>query len=348
MKKRMLSLALIAAVQLSVLGCGSNAKTDEVSKEVTESAPKEEAEVSVGAEEEVKTEDASAGTYKVAYFPNTMNNTFQVCIDETLKNGCEKFGWEYTCYDSDYDLNTQLNQMADAVTVGYDAVIVIPVDSAGIRDGLQNFKDAGVKIVNIDTAVADEDMEFVDLFITTDCYKAGVLLGQQCAADYPDGAKIAILDTPWNESACDRVDGFMEGLGTDPKYEIVAQQDGESALDASMKCAEDIITANPDVDVFFCVNGPSGLGVSSAAAAAGYQNGDIAIYCVDASPDDKAAFLDGQLKCLAAQVPIQEAEKALELLPKLLNGEKLDETEIYLDSHIVSKEEAEATVGSWQ
>lgn len=348
MKKRILCLALIAAVQLSMLGCGKDAKTDEVPKEAIETSAEEAADTSGGAAQESKTEDASAQTYKVAYFPNTMNNTFQVCIDETLKSGCEKMGWEYTCYDSDYDLNTQLNQMADAVTVGYDAVIVIPVDSAGIRDGLQNFKDAGMKIVNIDTAVADEDMEFVDLFITTDCYKAGVLLGKQCASDYPDGAKIAILDTPWNESACDRVDGFKEGLGSDPKYEIVAQQDGESALDASMKCAEDILTANPDIDVFFCVNGPSGLGVSSAAAAAGYQNGDIAIYCVDASPDDKAAFLDGQLKCLAAQVPIQEAEKALELLPKLLNGEALDETEIYLDSHLVSKEEAEATAGSWQ
>lgn len=299
------------------------------------------------AEDTAEAED-SGEAYSIAYFPNTMNNTFQVCIDETLQQGCEENGWEYTCYDSDYDLNTQLNQMADAATVGYDAVIVIPVDSSGIRDGLERFQEAGTKVINIDTAVIDEDMDLVDLFITTDCYKAGVLLGQQCAADFPDGAKIAILDTPWNESAVDRTDGFLEGLGDDPKYEIVAQQDGESALDASMECAADIITADPDIDVFFCVNGLSGLGVASAAAAAGYENGEIAIYCVDASPDDKAAFLDGQLTCLAAQVPIQEAEKALELLPQLLAGEELEETEFYLDSYIVTKEEAEATVDSWQ
>lgn len=296
----------------------------------------------------VNVASAEEETYKVAYFPNTMNNTFQVCINDTLKEKFEELGWEYTCYDSDYDLNMQLNQMADAATVGYDAVIVIPVDSSGIRDGLQTFKESGTVIVNIDTAVVEEDMDLVDLFITTDCYNAGVLLGQQLVENFPDGAKIAILDTPWNESACDRVNGFLEGLGEDKKYEIVAQQDGESALDASMKCAEDIITANPDIDAFFCVNGLSGLGVASAAAAAGYENGDIAIYCVDASPDDKAAFLDGQLSCLAAQVPIQEAEKAVELLPKLLNGETLEETKFYLDSHIVTAEEAEATVDSWQ
>ena len=39
--------------------------------------------------------------------------------------------------------------------------------------------------------------------IATDCYMAGVLVGQQMVADLPDGGKIAILDFPENESCVD-------------------------------------------------------------------------------------------------------------------------------------------------
>ena len=88
-----------------------------------------------------------------------------------------------------------------------------------------------------------------------------LLVGEQMTKDYPDGAKIAVLDFPSNESCVDRVNGFLEGLGDQKdKFEIVAQQDGGAALDQSMGLAEDIITANPDLEAFFCINDPSALG----------------------------------------------------------------------------------------
>ena len=60
-------------------------------------------------------------------------------------------------------------------------------------------------------------------------------MGEQMTKDYPDGAKIAVLDFPSNESCVDRVNGFLEGLGDQKdKFEIVAQQDGGAALDQSM------------------------------------------------------------------------------------------------------------------
>ena len=41
---------------------------------------------------------------------------------------------------------------------------------------------------------------------------AGQLVGEQMTKDYPDGAKIAVLDFPSNESCVDRVNGFLEAL----------------------------------------------------------------------------------------------------------------------------------------
>ena len=79
------------------------------------------------------------------------------------------------------------------------------------------------------------------------------------------------------------INGFLEGLGDQKdKFEIVAQQDGGAALDQSMGLAEDIITANPDLEAFFCINDPSALGAAAAIKAAN-KTGEIGVYSIDAS-----------------------------------------------------------------
>ncbi|MGG4035499.1 sugar ABC transporter substrate-binding protein [Paenibacillus cisolokensis] len=283
---------------------------------------------------------------KFAFLPNTQNNTFQTAMTETYQRLAKEKGVELTVLDPDYDLNKQINQMSDVANQGYDAVFVIPVDSAGIRQGLEMLKDKKIPVINVDTAVIEEDRELVESVIATDAYMAGKLMGEQMVKDFPNGGKIAILDFPANESCVQRVAGFMDGLGdSKSKFEIVAQQDGKAALDVSLPIAEDIIQANPDIDAFFAINDPSALGVAAAIEASGRD--DIAVYSIDASPDGKAALLDGSFTAVAAQVPIQIAEKSFQAALDLLDGKEI-EKEILLPSHVVTKEMAEKTAGQWQ
>lgn len=285
-----------------------------------------------------------------AFCTNTLNNTFQSSMDEKFSELCKEAGISYTCLDPDYDLNTQLSQLSDVANSGYDAVFIIPVDSAGITSGLAEISEVGIPIFNVDTAVIEEDIDtFVTQFVGTNAFMAGQLVGEQMAKDYPDGADIAILDFPSNESCVDRVNGFLEGLGENKdKFNIVAQQDGEAALDASLSLAEDIITANPDIAAFFCINDPSALGAAAAIKAAN-KTGEIGVYSIDASPDGKQALLDGEFTAVAAQVPLQIAEYSYEAALKYLDGETdLGDKKVYLDSHLVLADEAKETLEKWQ
>lgn len=331
MKKKVVSLFMCAAMSLAVVtGCTSQAA------------------VGTGNDKgENASEENDDGTYSFAFLTNTLNNTFQSSMNEKFQELCDEAGYEYTCFDPDYDLNTQLSQLSDAANQGFDAVFVIPVDSAGIRQGLQELNDAGVEVINVDTAVIEEDRDLVATVIGTNAYQAGTLVGQQMAEDYPDGAQIAILDFPSNESCIDRVNGFMDGLGDNAdKFDIVAQQDGQAALDESLGLAEDIIQANPDLQAFFCINDPSALGAVAAIQAAN-MTGKIGVYSIDASPDGKEALLDGSFTAVACQVPLGIAETAVESAVTLLEGGTV-EPEIWLDSHLITKEEAEETAGQWQ
>ena len=285
--------------------------------------------------------------FSFAFLANTQNNTFQSTMNDTFKKLADEKGYDYVCYDPDYDLNKQLGQMSDAATQKFDVVFVIPVDSAGIRSGLKELNDSGAIVINVDTTVIDADRDLVKTLVATNAYMAGKLEGEQMVKDYPNGAKIAILDFPENESCVARVNGFLEGLGdSKDKFTIVAQQDGKAALDASLKLAEDIIQANPDLQAFFCINDPSALGAASGVKA-GIKTGQIGVYSIDASPDGKQALVDGDFTSVAAQVPIKISEKAFELSLKLLDGGSV-EKEYYLDSILVTVDMAKETLNDWQ
>lgn len=305
--KKLLAVGACLCMSLSLLaGCGSGAGGASDSG-TSESGTKQES---------TKSSDLS-----FAFCTNTLNNTFQSSIDAKLKELCDANGISYTCLDPDYDLNTQLSQLSDVANSGYDAVFIIPVDSAGITSGLAEIKDAGIPIFNVDTAVIEDDIEnFVTQFVGTNAYMAGQLVGEQMAKDYPDGADIAILDFPSNESCVDRVNGFLDGLGDNKdKFNIVAQQDGEAALGAA------------------------------AAVKAANKTGQIGVYSIDASPDGKKALLDGEFTAVACQVPVQIAEYAFNAAQKYVGGDTtIDEKKVYLDSHLVLKDEAEKTVNDWQ
>ena len=285
-----------------------------------------------------------------AFCTNTLNNTFQSSIDSKYAELCEAAGYSYTSLDPDYDLNKQLGQLSDVANGGYDAVFIIPVDSSGITAGLAEIQEAGIPIFNVDTAVIEEDIDaFVTQFVGTNAFMAGQLVGEQMVKDYPEGGDIAILDFPSNESCVDRVNGFLEGLGDSAdKFNIVAQQDGAAALDASLPLAEDIITANDNLIAFFCINDPSAQGAAAAVKAAN-KTGEIGVYSIDASPSGKQALLDGEFSAVAAQVPLQIAEYSFEQAVKYLDGETdLGDKKVYLDSHLVSVEEAKKSIDNWQ
>ena len=68
-----------------------------------------------------------------------------------------------------------------------------------------------------------------------------------------------------------------------------------------------------------------------------------------------AAIVDHFMYCLlytsavACQVPVQIAEYSFNEAVKYVNGDtKIDEKKVYLDSHLVLKDEAEKTLKEWQ
>ena len=135
--------------------------------------------------------------------------------------------------------------------------------------------------------------------------------------------KVAILDFPASPVVSQPMaDGFQAIVEALPNVEIVARQDGKANRTDAMAVAENILTANPDVDIFYGINFDTGAGALSAVQAA---NSDAIIICAGWASEgfELLEANDKNLKVMCANVPITQAKDTLDAIEKIFAGEEL-------------------------
>lgn len=285
---------------------------------------------------------------KFLYLPQNMNNPFYTTIADTFTQIYGAEGSEFTALDPNNDQAVQISMMEDAVTRGVSAIFLTPVNSAGITSGLLHAKTAGIPVIAIDSSMEEEDLDLIISSVASDNHFAGVLTGKQMLKDFPNGAEIAIIDSPIAVACVQRVEGFFEGLGAKKDlFKVVSQQNGRAALEPSMAIAENVLQANPKVQAFFCINDPSALGVVAVLRAAN-RLGEVKVYGVDGSPDAKVAIKEGTIRSSAAQSPVNMAKMTKEVAEKVLAGQTVDK-EVLIPTFIIDASNVDQYgVAGWQ
>jgi ribose transport system substrate-binding protein len=290
------------------------------------------------------TDAPEAKHYKFGATYMTMNNPFFVALNGGIKDVVEANGDTLIALDPALDVSKQISQIEDLVAQGVDAIFVNPADWKGIRPALEAAQAAGIPIINVDAPVFDVDL--VNSIVASDNYNAGVL----CAKDMMSklkSAKIVILEHPTAKSAIDRTDGFIDTIKDMPQYEIVAKQSSEGQLEQAMPVMENIIQANPVIDVVMALNDPTAMGALAALESAKRAEG-VLVYGVDGSPDAKQMISDGKMTGTAAQSPITIGTTAAELAYKILKGETV-EKEVFVDVIYIDKTNVnEYGLDGWQ
>lgn len=343
MKKTLIVMVAAMMVVAMIFG-GCSAQQASPSPLPVETQSAETASASQAPEETTSDE---AGL-KFAYCTSTLNNPFMITIGDALKAACEADGNELLIFDPQYDQAKQISQVEDAINQGVAGIFLLAVDSEGVKTVLETAVAKKIPVIAIDNPVTDVDL--VAANIASDNFNAGKICGEAMIKDFPEGARIAIIDSPTMVACVDRFDGFMAALDdakmTD-KFEIVAQQDAQASLEKAMPIAESMIQANPSIKAFYGINDPTALGIIAALKAAD-KLGDIKIYGVDGSPDGKAAIKDGTLAVTAAQSPVGLAETSYKNMLKVLAGETI-EKEIAVDTFKIDASNVdEYGVDGWQ
>lgn len=325
--KKVISVALAGTMMLAMTACGNSQNAaDESATTQTEAPAAVEGEVAETVAEEVESEAAEGG-YTIGFSPYTLTNEYFTAVLTGVQTACEELGCELIYFDPQNDPTKQASQIDDMIASGIDALVYIPYDSAGARTVLQTCQEAGVKVINVDNVIAEDDYDVVDGIIASDNEQLGYLSGEWVAENYPDGANIVIAHLQTAESCIINVDGFWKAIeekASDASAYIETQVvEGGGATDVTFSAISDVLQAHDDVDVIYCINDTSALGAVQAVEEAG-KTGEISVIGKDGAPIGKHAIKDGTMVQSSAQRPTYMGYLGVQEAVDLLNGKEIE------------------------
>jgi ribose transport system substrate-binding protein len=248
---------------------------------------------------------------------------------------------EITVVGADYDLNKQSSQIDSFIGAGVQLMILNAVDVKAIAPAVMRAKGAGMTIAAVDVSA-----EGADLTVMTNNVQAGRITCEALAEQIGGEGNFIIINGPPVSSIIDRVTGCKEALENYPDIELLSDnQDGKASRDGGFSVMQGLLTRFPEIDAVFGANDPTAIGAELAAKQLGRD--EMIIGGVDGSPDFVAALQEEGtlLVASASQDPYGMSYQAADLGIKLMNGEELEQTEVLLDTVLVTQENAEGWQG---
>jgi fructose transport system substrate-binding protein len=293
--------------------------------------------------------DSSDGdTVGVSLIVKTTSNPFFVSMQEGAEAAAKEAGVELTVAagTADGDEDTQIQAIENAISRG-DAGILITPNGTGVEDALIRARDAGLYVIVLDTPPADP--EAADITFATDNFLAGQKIGQWAAAQLGgEKAVIGMLDLFDDKVVSvdvQRDQGFLDGMGIDTgdpaaigdeaatgqysggEYEIVGHEATQGAEDGGRTAAENLLSANPDINVVYTINEPAAYGAYEAFETASATEG-LVVVSVDGGCAGVDAVTQGVIGATSQQYPVKMAELGVQAIADLVEtGEVPENTE---------------------
>ncbi|CUX30146.1 MAG TPA: sugar ABC transporter substrate-binding protein [Clostridiales bacterium] len=330
MKRKVVSGLLSAVMVISMLaGCGKSDDTDVSSAQA-------------------KDNKSSGDKLEIgSVIMNTSGEWFAEVI-QGMEGAAKKLDVSLSIVSSDNEVSKESDNVSTFVAEQVDALCISPLSTDASAAAIESAKEAGIPVINWNTTV-DTD---TDGFVGVSNNKLGGMTGEYVAEyvkeNFPEGCKMALLTNSSYEVGVERCKGFEDAVKGVKGLEIVASQDAESQ-EEGLDITEQILTANPDIDLIWAWNQTSLLGCVAALQNAG--NKDIVVMGTDMSVELAKDMLgdDVKLQAITTQMPYDIGYTAVENAVKAAKGEDIeketlvplktyakdqtDELETYIEEH---------------
>ncbi|MGE0074650.1 MAG: sugar ABC transporter substrate-binding protein [Sphaerochaetaceae bacterium] len=250
-------------------------------------------------------------------------------LQEAVREKSAELGYSVQIVDGEQNADKQLSQFKAAVADGFDALIYWPGDQASSPPIVEYLNSTGLPWVALNTVVADSVLDQVPCMIASDEVEIGRWLGRlmiKYFEENPSPTKnvVYIEGSPGSSYTENLTIGVNEVLeGTDVTI-LNDHQYAEYDPSKAMAIMEDLLTKYGDrIDLAVAQDGGMFQGAYSAIEAAGYV-GKLGLLCQGQDLIVRDKLVAGELFASVAQDPFTEGALAVEMLDKIINGEKVE------------------------
>ena len=225
--------------------------------------------------------------------------------------------FKITIADGQASVNTQVSQVENFLTKQVDLLMISPFESAPLTPIVTRAFKGGTPVIELDRKTVGDDFT---AFVGGDNRQIAKEAGEWAAKTLmPDGGEAAILEgLPSSSPAIERLDGFKEGIATNPKIKLVAVQPVDWMEDKAVTVFSAMLQAHPDIKLVYTSNDLAASGAYIAAKQAGKAD-QVKIIGTDGLPGPSGGIrsvADGQWA--ATFTYPTGAAQALELAKKIL------------------------------
>ncbi|MCC8167286.1 MAG: sugar ABC transporter substrate-binding protein [Planctomycetes bacterium] len=272
---------------------------------------------------------AWAGQKRVAMIVKTENTPFFMDMKIGAQEAAKAMNVDliFQAPEKETDIEKQSQMVENMVASNVDAIVLSASDTVAQIPAIvrANAKKIPVILVNdtIDEeALADQGGHY-DTYIGTDNITGGRIGGEYAAKVFPNGGKVALIaGIPGSPGSIQRLEGFREGIASNPKLQVVAEQTANWERDQAFNVMQNILTSNPDIAVVFTASEYMGMGALEAIIQMNKAD-QAKVICFDAGEETKQSIRDGGLFAAVGQQPELIGKIAIESAIKAINGETL-------------------------
>ena len=377
--KKWISLLLALAMMLSIVACGSNnaannggsdnagngnAATDNNGNAANngDNAGTEDnglsatvqqlyAEFDAAMEAQIGAMPESFGDIKVGAVVISLTNPFWVNMKNFYEAAGEELGIDIDVQTgtTEGDTASQLDVLMTMADMGYDVIIVSPIDGTNLIPGIVKCNENGVKVINlgpgVDVAALEDAGGHLDATITVAFTEQGQTVANDLISRLPDGGQVAIIAGLAGAGQSEgRTSGAKEVLEAAEGIELVAVQNCDWDATLAYDATKALITEYPDLKGIFCCNDTMALAAVEALAAEGKEG--VLVYGVDFTDDARAAITEGTMTGSMSYSSQRYTKAALQMAVMLNEGETF-ESSVYLPLTLVNVDNVAALEG-WQ
>ena len=313
MKRKVMSMILAVTMAAGILaGCGSSPQ--EAPAETTPAA--ESADTGETAQE-AEAADGEAKTIGAIYW--SLNNNFMVFLKNNIEARAAELGYETIAMDSGSNTETELNNVEDLISKNVDLVILVPMDSEGSSNAVKLLNEANIPVITVDRSTTEGE---VVTSIATDNYAGGKRAGEFAVEKLEGKGKVAILrGTLGTNLETERYNGFADAInGTE--IEIAAEQSADFDRTEAFNTIENILQANPDINLVYAENDEMCLGVAKALEAA--NRSDIMVVGFDGAQETLEAIKAGTVTGTVFQQFALIGRTSVDIADKVFRGDTAD------------------------
>ncbi|MFK8081845.1 MAG: substrate-binding domain-containing protein [Granulosicoccus sp.] len=229
--------------------------------------------------------------------PNLAANYF-IQIQESVEEHGKSLGIEVITVNANNDSATQVSQVQDLLTQNIDAFIYIPAGAAAATVPTRLARAAGIPVVNVDRNAEDPG----DTFIAGEGIKSAYeVCSHLINLAEGKGEMLMVHGQKGVTPEVNRTQGCMQAIDEHEGVSLVGQQWSERwSQDEGFAITQNLLQANPDVNIIFGQADGLAMGAAKAAAASGSSQ-KIYVGGYDGDTGALLALRDGVFDVTATQ-----------------------------------------------